>query len=127
MSNKSFYCTSSPDRYEILKEFAKQNRAHLTLAEDYIWSELKDQALGVRFRRQCIIGDYIVDFVCLSKQLIIEVDGAYHFELEQQERDIARTASLERMGFTVIRYTNEEVLNNLPSVVNQIQTIIHNI
>ena len=66
--------------------------------------------LGYKFRRQHIIGDYIVDFVCLEKMLVIEIDGEYHNEWEQQINDEERTEWLHKRGFNVIRFTNAEVI-----------------
>lgn len=73
------------------------------------------------FRRQYVIYDYIVDFVCLDKALVVEVDGAYHSEREQAEDDEVRTAHLEQIGFRVIRFKNEDVLNNVDSVLDKIR------
>ena len=72
--------TASPDRYELLKEFAKENRQFMTEAEKALWMHLKGNALGHKFLRQHIIGDYIVDFLCRDAQVVIEVDGGYHKE-----------------------------------------------
>lgn len=71
----------------MLKEFAKKNQENMTLAEQVLWEELKKNQTGHRFLRQHIIGDYIVDFLCKDDGLIIEVDGGYHAEREQQEDD----------------------------------------
>jgi len=70
--------------------------------------------------RQHIIGDYIVDFVALEVGLIIEVDGAYHSERQQEEDDERRTRELKTMGFEVIRFTNEEVLYDTNKVIEDI-------
>ena len=72
--------TASPDRYELLKAFAKENRQFMTEAERTLWMRLRGNALGHKFLRQHIIGDYIVDFLCLDAQVVIEVDGGYHKE-----------------------------------------------
>ena len=110
------YRTASPDRYDLLKAFARENRNNPTLAELLLWKHIRNKLLGTRFLRQHIIGDYIVDFVSLSDGLVIEVDGAYHAEYEQMEMDEARTYALEQMGFKVIRFTNEEILYNIEQV-----------
>lgn len=81
-----------------------------------MWNILKDNKLGLRFRRQHIILDYIVDFVCLRAKLIVELDGGYHFTLQQQQEDAERTANLASKGFKVIRFENYEVEEN-PSLV----------
>ena len=110
------YRTASPDRYDLLKAFARENRNNPTLAELLLWKHIRNKLLGTRFLRQHIIGDYIVDFVSLSDGLVIEVDGAYHAEHEQMEMDEVRTYALEQMGFKVIRFTNEEILYNIEQV-----------
>lgn len=77
--------------------------------------------MGEEFRRQHIIYDYIVDFVCLDRMLVVEVDGAYHAEREQMEDDEVRTAHLEQIGFRVVRLSNEEVLSDIESVLERIR------
>ena len=68
----------------------------------------------------------IVDFVCFERQLVIEVDGGYHSEPHQQEEDLSRTESLGRMGFDVIRFTNEQVIENQQEVIREIKEILYN-
>ena len=113
--------TASPDRYVLLKEFARKNRENMTLAEQILWEELKENPTGHKFLRQHIIGDYIVDFLCKDDGLIIEVDGGYHAERNQQEDDAIRTQILEKMGFHVIRFTNEEVLYDTENTIQEIE------
>jgi very-short-patch-repair endonuclease len=115
------YKTAYPDRYGLLKEYARENRRNQTLAETFLWDNIKDEALGVKFLRQHIIGDYIVDFLARSEGLIIEVDGAYHAERQQKENDALRTDILQRMGYSVMRFTNEQVLYDIDSVIQQIK------
>jgi very-short-patch-repair endonuclease len=115
------YKTASPDRYALLKEFAKENRKNATLAENVLWDCLRKNALGIKFLRQHIIGDYIVDFVSLHDGLVIEVDGGYHSEPTQKTDDEVREEVLEQMGYHIIRFTNEEVLNNTEHVIEQIE------
>ncbi|MCR4920264.1 MAG: endonuclease domain-containing protein [Bacteroidaceae bacterium] len=115
------YETASPDRYELLKQFATENRKNQTQAERFLWESLRGEALGYDIRRQHIIGDYIADFVCLDASLIIEVDGGYHAEREQQENDAIRTKALSRLGFRIIRFTNEEILFDIDKVLEQIR------
>jgi len=91
------------------------------LPERVLWQELKSSQIGHKFLRQHIIGDYIVDFLCRDDGLIIEVDWAYHLERQQQEDDQLRTQFLERMGYRVIRFTNEEVLYDTESVIEEIE------
>lgn len=119
--NDGNYNTASPDRYILLKDFALKNKQFPTEAEKLLWQYICAKQLTVKFNRQHIIGDYIVDFVCIEKKLVIEVDGGYHSEYEQIEKDEFRTERLNEMGFTVIRFSNEEVLGNTPSVINIIK------
>ena len=111
---------ASPDRYELLRGFARENRKKLTPAALILWEHLRQEQLGVNFRRQHVIYDYIVDFVCLEKMLGIEVDGAYHAEREQMEDDAVRTAHLEQIGFRVLRFNNEEVMFDIDKVLEKI-------
>ena len=113
----AYFKTASPDRYNLLHEYALQNRKNATLAEDILWQHLRKNDFGVKFLRQHVIGDYIVDFLAKEQGLVIEVDGAYHAERQQQENDVRRTADLEEMGFHVIRFTNEEVEYNIEEVM----------
>ncbi|RLD29027.1 MAG: leucine--tRNA ligase, partial [Bacteroidetes bacterium] len=113
------YLTGNPNNAHLLLERAKEMRANPTQAESALWRQLKSKKLGIKFRQQHLIDDYIVDFVCLSKQLIVEVDGKIHNS--QKEEDAQRTEILENNGYKVIRFTNEEVLENIDSVVSKIQ------
>ena len=115
------YKTASPDRYGLLKAFARENRKNATLAETVLWEYLRDGELGEKFLRQHVIGDYIVDFVSRHGGLVIEVDGGYHSEPRQQEDYKIREEYLEQMGYHVIRFTNEEVLDNIENVKKQIE------
>ncbi|MBR1687068.1 MAG: 2-C-methyl-D-erythritol 2,4-cyclodiphosphate synthase [Prevotella sp.] len=96
-------------------------RKHPTEAESILWNYLSDNKMGVHFRRQHPVFGYIPDFVCLKEQLIIEVDGGYHLEGEQPEKDAERTQWLESEGYTVIRFTNGEVLDDLEEVIGEIE------
>lgn len=96
-------------------------RNNPTEAESVLWKFIRDKQLGYRFRRQLIIDDYIVDFVCLDKKLIIEVDGKYHSVGEQREFDVTRENKLRSEGYRVIRFTNEEVMLNIEQTVECIK------
>lgn len=119
--NNGIYNTASPDRYKLLREFAKKNKRYPTEAEKMLWEYIRSEQLWFKFNRQHIVGDYIVDFICLEKGLVIEVDGGYHSEYEQMQRDECRTEHLEDMGLKVIRFSNEEVLNNIEGVLDNIR------
>jgi len=105
----------------LLIEKAQEKRKNPTETEKVLWSELRSSALGHKFRQQHLIADFIVDFVCLPRKLIIEVDGEYHFTEEQIQLDKERTTVLNELGYKVIRFTNNDVLTNIYSVLNKIQ------
>ena len=117
---------SAPDRYELLKNFAKENRREMTKSESMLWEALRNLNCGYHFRRQHPIGDYIADFICLKKKLVVEVDGDYHNDPMQQQNDQMRTDYLERKGYTVIRFKNEEIGNNLHEVIMRIKEQLFN-
>lgn len=119
--NNGIYNTASPDRYMLLKEFAKKNKQHPTEAERILWEYLRSRKLWFKFNRQHIVGDYIVDFICIEKSLVVEVDGGYHSEYEQIQKDETRTDSLRRMGFRVIRFANEDVYGRIQDVIDKIK------
>lgn len=123
---KYSYNTASPDRYLLLKEKAKELKKFPTEAESLLWEHLRNRQLGAKFNRQHIIGDYIVDFVCIEKGLVIEVDGAYHNMEEQCEADAIRSEELARMRFEVIRFSNEEVFQNINNVQDRIKDRLQN-
>ena len=120
------YKTASPDRYKLLKGFALENRQNPTLAEQVLWSHVRAGQLGIKVLRQYIIGDFIVDFLLAENKLVIEVDGAYHAERQQIEDDKQREEALNRMGYRVIRFTNEEVLYDTNKVLDNITKEIEN-
>lgn len=119
------YHTNDASTYQLLCQNAKYNRKHPTEAEALLWESLRGKQLGVRFRRQHPVYDYIPDFVCLSLNLIIEVDGDYHLAEEQQLSDRERDTYLQHFGFHIIRFSNEEVLQNLDKVLNKIKTAMN--
>ena len=89
----------------------------MTDAEKCLWRAMRGTTLGVRFRRQAPIGPFIVDFVCLEKKLVVEVDGGQHAD---SALDRNRDAWLEREGFRVLRFWNHEVLGQLNAVLETI-------
>ena len=115
-----FFMTGGNNAYRLIEE-AKRMRKEPTDAEAALWELLRDKKLGDKFRRQHLIDDFIVDFVCLSKNLVIEVDGGYHNDPTQKEYDEQRTLYLNEKGFKVIRFTNEEVLGNTEAVLTKIK------
>ena len=109
-----------PDLYGPLKQYAREMRRNQTDAESALWNHIKNKQLGVSFLRQYIIDDYIVDFICRETNLIIEVDGEYHDYPEQVNYDNKRSERLIELGYTIIRFTNNEILFNLDTVLNTI-------
>ncbi|MCJ7466932.1 MAG: DUF559 domain-containing protein [Maribacter sp.] len=106
---------------------AKKLRNTMTLGEIALWREIKGKRLGVRFSRQVPIDRYIVDFYCKDLQLAIEVDGSIHFEEGIEEKDRRRQARLESLGITVIRFSDYEVKNNLPFILEVLKAHIKNV
>jgi len=115
------YETANAVNYKLLKQFSIENRKDSTGAEDVMWSMLRRNALGVYFRRQHIIGDYIADFVCLTHRLVIEIDGLYHNSAVQATDDAERSNRLGNYGYTVLRFTNNDVLRNRAKVISTIK------
>ncbi len=115
------YNVANPMIYPLLREKAKQMKKKLTEAELVMWELLRRRQLGVVFKRQYIIDEYIVDFVCLEKNLIVEIDGAYHSMGEQQELDKKRENRLIALGYHILRFTNSEVMVAPDSVVARIK------
>jgi very-short-patch-repair endonuclease len=97
------------------KHQAIQLRKKSTPAERKLWSRIRDDQLGVTFRRQHAVGNYIPDFCSPNAKLIIELDGSQH--LEQEEYDNERTMYLESLGYKVIRFWNNDVMKNIDSVI----------
>ena len=93
----------------------------MTEAEYVFWQLAKGSSLGEKCRRQYIIGEYIVDFFFRKSMLIVEIDGGYHFTLEQQQKDAERQEWLEQKGYTVLRFSNEEVLGDSDSIIVRIK------
>jgi len=119
------YFTTDWKKFNALVERAKGMRKNATKAESVLWDELRNKLTGTKFRRQHIIDHFIVDFVCLSKKLVIEVDGDIHDF--QKEEDEARTAYLNNCGYKVIRFRNEEVINDIDDVISRIKKNITDI
>ena len=118
------YQTADPLLYSLLKEYAYRMRINPTEAESILWQQLRGKALGQPFRRQHIIGPFIADFICVTRKLILEIDGGYHQLPDQQISDEERTQWLEAKGYKVIRFTNEEVIADIDSVINTIKTLL---
>ena len=100
-------------------EKAKNLRQNMTDAEKALWNRINKNQLGTRFKAQHPIDIFIVDFYCHKYKLVIEVDGGYH--VNNQDYDEGRTAELEKFSIKVIRFLNEEVLNDIDNVIEEIK------
>jgi very-short-patch-repair endonuclease len=89
-----------------------------------LWQHLRGRKLKYKFRRQHPIDRLIIDFHCAEAKLCIEIDGSSHFESEQEEYDKVRTEFLVERGYKVIRFTNDEVRNNIHKVVDEIVRVV---
>ena len=123
ISQKPGYLTGG-DHSKILLQHTKSMRKDATAAENILWQALRNRNLSEKFRRQHLIEDYIVDFVCLEKKLVIEVDGEYHNVKEQKEADDLRTQYLNFYGYQVLRFTNKEVSFQLSEVLEKITILL---
>ena len=110
--------------YEPLKLLALEMRRHPTEAEAMLWTGLDSSQLGVKFRRQHIIDKFIVDFYCIEKNLVIEVDGKIHDN--QKEEDREREKCLKELGCSIMRFDNEEVIVDLEKVLTEIKEQLNN-
>lgn len=108
-----------------LFEYAKSLRSDSTKAEKLLWEQLRAKRfMHLKFRRQHPIHAFSADFYCHELRLVIEVDGGYHYDTEQQKLDASRTGELERLGCTVIRFSNEEIENNIENVLKNLEKIV---
>jgi len=104
-----------------IQQYAKELRQSETEAEQKLWSLIRNRQLkGKKFRRQHAIAGYIVDFYCNESKLAIELDGNFHTEAAAKEYDASRTALLNELGISVLRFWNEEVIKDPSKVVQRI-------
>lgn len=119
---KPGWLTAYQKYYPYLKEDRKRLKNEMTEAEKILWEELRNKKLGAKFRRQHVIGCFIPDFVCLPLKLIIEVDGGIH--LKQKAHDNMREERLRLLGYNILRFTNEDVFNDVQLVCEKIKDSI---
>lgn len=106
-----------------MSEFARRLRHTQTEAEKRLWDHLRNRQLsGHKFRRQHPIGPYTVDFCCLEKGLIVELDGGQH--LEQKEKDNRRTHDLNKEGFRVLRFWDHDVLKDTEAILESLRLVL---
>ena len=116
------YVTANLHNYPYIKEIRDGLKENQTDAEKIIWEYVRNKKTGHKIRRQHIIDNFITDFVCLPKKVVIEIDGGIH--LQQKEQDELRTLTLNEKGYKVIRFTNKEVFANPISVATQIKEVL---
>ncbi|WP_178990789.1 leucine--tRNA ligase [Winogradskyella schleiferi] len=118
-SNTKYGYMTGGNNSNLLIKHAQEMRDNPTPAEAALWFELRGKKIGAKFRQQHLIDDFIADFVCLDKKLIVEVDGEIH--KNQDEADELRTERLEYEGYKVIRFSNAKVLTNIEEVLAEIK------
>jgi very-short-patch-repair endonuclease len=105
---------------------ARNLRKEQTKAEKILWEKLRNRNIcGFKFRRQQIIDEMIVDFFCPGKKLVVELDGPYHNDPLQRIKDTERDQELENLGFKVVRFTNDQIINDLDKVISQIIVLLN--
>lgn len=111
-----------------LFEKAKELRNNMTPAEKIMWEKLnRKQLMGYKFRRQHPIDSFIADFYCHAAKLVIEVDGKIHESSEQKEHDSGRDFQLKELGLNILRFSNEEVINDIEKVLKVISADLRGI
>jgi very-short-patch-repair endonuclease len=103
---------------EIMPKLARAQRRDPSRAEKVLWTILRDRRISEKFRRQMPVGPYIADYICLTRRLIVEVDGPHHDDPAQKQRDEARQGWLASQGFRVLRLTSGEVVGD-PDLATQ--------
>ncbi len=109
-----------------LKTYRVSLRNKSTSAEATFWNYLKNSKLGIKFRRQHSIGNYITDFCCPAEKIIIELDGNVHGEYSNIEKDEIKDKYLEGLGFKILRFENRFVFQDPDYVINEIKIKFHN-
>lgn len=106
---------------------ARKLRVSMTPSEKILWEYLKDNKLGVKFRRQHPINSFVLDFYCHKKRLSVELDGKHHFQKAQMEKDLNKTKYLKSVGISEIRFTNQEIKTNIFNVIRIIQEQLNDV
>ena len=116
MSNDMHYGAS-----KTIFQYAELLRKNLTEREKIVWEKLCKKQLGVKIRRQHPIWKYVADYYCHEIKLVIEIDGGIHLSKENRECDINREVTLKEFGIEIIRFTNDEIINDIDNVIEQIR------
>lgn len=103
---------------------AEELRNNMTPSEEVLWNFLRSKEWNYKFRRQHPLFMYVADFYCHRLKLVIEIDGSIHQLEEVKRNDTIRQYHLESLGIKVMRFTNDDVMHNLQSVINQIKQVI---
>jgi very-short-patch-repair endonuclease len=105
---------------------ARNLRENSTSAEEILWSHLRGRRLlGLKFRRQAPIGSYVADFFCHELRLVLELDGPIHDEETQISHDLNRDANLKALGYRILRVTNQDIRDDLESLLETIRRLYH--
>ena len=108
-----------------LKEFSRWLRTHSTLGEILLWQKLRTgNMMNYTFNRQKPLDRYIVDFYCKPLNLVIEIDGSYHFEQEQKIKDQHRQEALQKMGLNLLRFSEQQIRKDINVVLKAIENYI---
>ena len=109
-----------------MEEARRLLRKDQTQAEEILWDALRNRRLeNKKFRRQYSVGNFVLDFYCTQERLAIEADGSVHDSRESQQYDMHRTEAINDIGIKVIRFKNEEILNDLPKVLERIKSFFN--
>ncbi len=120
-SNRFYHYGAKPQIFQRAQDLRKQT----TEAEELLWKKLRNRRFeGLKFRRQHPLNRFIVDFYCHEKLLVVEVDGGIHDDLEVKERDEGREEELKNFGLRIVRYRNEEVINDMNGVLDRLRAVI---
>lgn len=118
--NDNLHKNANPKLYE----YGRALRKETTEAEDKLWQHLRNKKLnGLKFRRQHPLHNYIADFYCHEAKLVIEIDGAVHTTKDNAEYDKGRTYELQELGVTVLRFWNDEVMNDIKMVLVKVEEV----
>ena len=113
------------ERNSALKQYARELRKNQTKEERLLWNAFLSK-YPQRFKRQYIIGNYIVDFYCHKASLVVELDGSQHYDPQTQAQDAVRTKYLESLGLKVLRFSNLDVLRQFQAVCQVIDSEAQN-
>jgi len=118
---------ATPMHYSASKtvfQYAEQSRKNMTDAEKIVWERLCKNQLDIRIRKQHLIYKYIADYYCHELKLVIEIDGGIHLSKENREYDVSRDITLNEFGIDIIRFPNDQVINNIDEIIEEIKTKI---